>query len=105
VVVSREAIHASSDQEAPCPILRTADFDGATVDPFLVTLDGAGVRVKGKSGDAASLQDANGDGVLDLVVQIIDDAVYEPGDTMATLTGTTYDGVPIEATDSICIVP
>jgi hypothetical protein len=98
-------VNSNNHGVIPVAILSNADFDAATVDPFSVALDGAEVRVKGKSGNLGSLEDVNGDGLLDLVVQIIDDAVYEPGDTMATLTGTTYDGVPIEGTDSICIVP
>jgi hypothetical protein len=89
----------------PVAILGSADFDASTVDPFTVSLDGAGVRVKGKSGNAGSLEDVNGDGYQDLVVHIIDDSGYTSGDSMATLQGFTYDGVPIEGSDSICIRP
>ena len=89
----------------PVVILGSADFDAATVDPFTVFLDGAEVRVKGKSGNAGSLEDVNGDGFLDLVIQIMDRDSYSSRDTMATLTGETFDGVPIEGTDSICIRP
>lgn len=87
----------------PVAILGSEDFDASTVDPFTVVLDGAGVRVKGKSGNAGSLEDVNLDGYMDLVVQIVDDGGYSPGDTAATLTGKTYDLVPIQGTDSICI--
>ena len=90
----------------PVAILTTDTFDAATVDPFTVTLDGAGVRVKGKSGNAGALEDVDGDGDLDLVVQIEDqDGTYEEGDSIATLNGETFLGEPIEGTDSICIVP
>lgn len=89
----------------PVAILGSADFDASTVDPFTVSLNGAGVRVKGKSGNAGSLEDVNGDGFQDLVVQIIDDGGYTSGDTIATLQGLTYDGQPIVGTDSICIRP
>jgi hypothetical protein len=89
----------------PVAILGSADFDASTVDPSTVSLDGADVRVKGKSGNAGALEDVNGDGFLDLVVQITDEGGYSIGDTMATLEGSTYDGVPIEASDSICIRP
>ena len=88
----------------PVAILGSEDFDASTVDPFSVALDGAEVRVKGKSGNAGSLDDVNGDGYLDLVLQIIDDSVYT-GDTTAILTGSTYDGMPIEGSDSVCIRP
>lgn len=89
----------------PVAILGSADFDVSTVDPFSVSLDGAGVRVKGKSGNAGALEDVNGDGFQDLVVQIIDENGYTTGDTTATLNGLTYDGVPIIGSDTICIRP
>jgi len=89
----------------PVAILGSADFDASTVDPFTVSLDSAQVRVKGKSGNAGSLEDVNGDGFQDLVVQILDDGSYSFGDTTATLKGLTSDGVPIMGTDTICIRP
>lgn len=58
--------------------------------------------------NAGSLEDVNGDGFLDLVVQIMDDGSYSAGDTEATLTVNLYaqyGGTPIQGTDSICIVP
>lgn len=90
----------------PVAILTTDSFDAATVDPFSVSLDGASVRVKGKSGNAGSLEDVDNDGDLDLVIQIEDmDGTYQAGDTVATLTGVTFDGCPIIGQDTICIVP
>lgn len=90
----------------PVAILTSDTFDAATVDPFTVELDGASAREKGKSGKAGSLEDVDSDGDLDLVVQIEDvDGTYAAGDTVATLTGFTYDGTSIWAQDSVCIVP
>jgi len=90
----------------PVAILTTADFDAATVDPYTVSLDGAGARVKGSSTNAGSLEDVDADGDWDLVVQIEDmDGTYLPGVSVAKLTGMTYDGREIEGTDYICIVP
>lgn len=66
-------------------------FDASTVDALTVTLDGMNVRVRGRSGNAGSLDDVDG--------------TYEEGDTIATLTGETFDGMPITGTDAICIVP
>ena len=87
-------------------MLTTDTFDATNVNPLTVTLDGAEARVKGKSGNAGSLEDVDSDGDLDLVVQIEDtDGTYNVGDTVATLTGMTYDDFEIEGTDSICIVP
>jgi len=90
----------------PVAILTTDSFDAATVDPFSVSLNGAAVRVKGKSGNAGSLEDVDNDGDLDLVIQIEDvDGTYQAGDTLATLTGVTVDGFDIVGQDTICIVP
>lgn len=90
----------------PVAILTSGDFDAATVDPFTVALDGATAQMRGKSGNAGSLEDVDGDGDLDLVLQIDDtDGTYLPGTILATLTGSTYDGTSIEGKDIICIVP
>ena len=87
----------------PVAILGSASFDASTVNPLSVVLDGQAVRVKGKSGNAGSLEDVNNDGFSDLVVQIIDDAAYVPGSTIGTVTGQLNDGTPFIGTDSICI--
>ena len=90
----------------PVAILAMDTFDAATVDPFSVTLDGAAARVKGQSGNAGSLEDVDNDGDLDLLVQIEDVAeTCQTGDTMATLTGVTFDGITIHGQDALCIVP
>ncbi len=62
------------------------------------------MRVKGKSGNAGSLEDVDADGDLDLVVQIMDDTLLAGKDT-AILEGLTFGGLPIRGSDSICIVP
>ncbi len=89
----------------PVAVLSTDDFDATQVDPATVSLDGQGVRVVGKGNTQAHIEDVNGDGLNDLMVQIEDlDGSYEPGDSIATLTGETFDGRSIQGTDSICIV-
>lgn len=88
----------------PVAILGSETFDASTVDPMSVTLDGAEVRTKGKSDNAGALEDVNGDGFLDLVVQIVDDSIYT-GDTTAYISGSTWGGEVITGSDEVCIRP
>lgn len=97
------SINLDSNGVIPVAILGSADFDASTVDPSTVLLGGSAARVKGKSGNAGSLEDVNNDGYLDLVVQVYTNQ-FEPGVGMAELTGETYSGIPIFGTDSISIV-
>lgn len=97
-------VNPRSQGGIPVAILTTADFDASTVDPFTVELHGGSVRLNGKSGNAGALEDVDGDGDLDLVVQIIDWSVMK-GQTEAILTGQTFDGTDIQGADSICVVP
>jgi len=89
----------------PVAILSTPTFDATTVDPETVSLEGMAIKMVGKSDKLlAHIDDVNGDGLNDLVIQIQDqDGVFTSGDTMATLTGQLFDSTPIEGTDSICI--
>jgi YVTN family beta-propeller protein len=90
----------------PVAVLSSADFDATQVGPTTVSLDGEAVRVVGRGKALAHIEDANGDGLDDLVVQIEDeDATYQEGDSLATLTGSTLGGTSIVGTDTICIVP
>lgn len=52
----------------PVAILTTDTFDASTVEPYSLSLDGANARVKGKSGNAGTLEDIDLDGDLDLVI-------------------------------------
>ncbi len=87
----------------PVAILGSENFDVSTINPLTVTLDGQSLRVKGKSGNWGSFKDVNEDGFMDLVVQIIDDGVYENGTSIGIITAETLDGKPIKGQDSICI--
>lgn len=98
------SVNLSSGGNIPVAILTTDDFDASTVDPLSITLEGGAVRLKGKSGNAGSLEDVDGDGDLDLVVHVTDWTLTE-GSAVAILTGETFDGTPIQGSDSVNIVP
>jgi hypothetical protein len=101
------SINLGSNGVVPVAILGSADFDAATVNPSTVTLSGAAVKLKGKSGKSGSLEDVNGDGQLDLVVQIYTDQLApSTGETTAVLHAYTYTGLPFfTGSDVIRIVP
>ena len=97
------SINLGSHGVVPVAILSLRDFDAAKVNPSTVTLSGAGVKRKGNSG---SLEDVNGDGFLDLVVQVCtDDFALTAGATEAVLNAYTYAGLAITGSDWIKIVP
>ena len=100
-------INQGSNGLIPVAIFTTDSFDAADVDPDTVTLNGAGVAVRGKAEKLmARLEDVDGDGEDDLILQVetqSEGVVWETG--QVTLTGKTYDGVDIEGTDEVVIVP
>jgi hypothetical protein len=100
------SINLGSKGVIPVAILSSADFDASTIDPMTVKLADAEVKVKGKSDNAGSLEDVNGDGLLDLVVQVYTEGLaLTAGDIEAELTAETWGGMPIVGSDSIRIVP
>lgn len=100
------SINLGSGGSVPVAILSSANFDATTVDPLSVTLAGAQVNLKGKGTPQASAEDANGDGLLDLVVHVTTEALQlSETDTEAVLTGQTYGSEQIQGSDSVRIVP
>ena len=91
----------------PVAILGSATFDVNDIDPSTVELAGLAVGARGKSNKLmAHIEDVNGDGFDDLVVQIEDvDGTFTSGSGTATLTGNLFDGTAFEGSDEICIVP
>ena len=99
------SINLGSGGTVPVAILSTPTFDARTVDPMSVTLGSSPVRLKGKGTPLASFQDVNGDGLLDLVVQVETEALdLAEDDKLAVLTGRTFSGTIIRGTDSIRVV-
>lgn len=100
------SISLGSNGVVPVAVLSTPTFDATKVDPGSVTLAGAKVKVKGKGSYQASLQDVNGDGRQDLVVQVVTNALeLTAGDTRAFLEGKTFGGQRIIGVDTIRVVP
>jgi hypothetical protein len=90
----------------PVAILTTVDFDAADVDPSTVTLAGAPVVVRGNGAPAAGLEDADGDGLPDLVLHVDRRMLnLAPDATEALLRGETFDGLEIRGVDAVLIVP
>lgn len=100
------SIQLASSGTTTVAIFSTPIFDATTIDPTTVTLAGASVKLKGKSTPMASFEDINKDSLLDLVVHVNTEALeLTIADTEAILTGQTSEGVWIQGSDSIRIVP
>jgi hypothetical protein len=100
------SIHLGSKGVVPVAIFSTPDFDATQVDPLTVTLADAGVRVRGNGTPQAAFDDVNGDGWLDIVVQVDTQGLQlTEGGIVAILRGTTYGGQPIQGVDNVRIVP
>jgi len=90
----------------PVAIMGSALFDVASIDPLTVALEGAEVRVRGKSSNYGTFKDVDGDGYIDLLLQIENNIALGEGQSNVTLTGFTFGGGDeIVGSDSICIVP
>jgi hypothetical protein len=102
------AINLRSHGLVPVAILSSEQFDATTVDPETVELAGSGVAMRGKSKRyMAHKEDVNGDGLVDLVLQVatenLDPELFQDG--YAILTGATFGGRDIEGKDEITLVP
>jgi hypothetical protein len=99
------SINLGSNGVVPVAILGSATFDASTVAPSTVSIAGAPARPKGKSENYGSLQDVNGDGYPDLVVQVhTRDLGLTAASTTASLTALTFSGIPVFGSDSVNIV-
>jgi hypothetical protein len=96
------SINPRSKGVIPVAILSTPEFDATDVDPATVEFgpDGA-FEAHGKG----HIQDVKRDGKKDLVLHFrTPETGIRCGDTVASLTSTTFDGNPIQGSDSIKIV-
>jgi hypothetical protein len=80
-------------------IVSTSDFDATTVDPDSVRFGPDGAFEAHRKGH---IEDLNADGKKDLVLHFrTQETGIRCGDTIASLTGTTFDGDQIQGADSI----
>ncbi len=90
----------------PVAILGSDSFDVSMVNQSTLSFGGLEVRVRGNKGPFCGSEDTNADGFDDLVCQFQDEpSNWAHGDGEATLTGAMLNGMPLEGTDSICVVP
>jgi hypothetical protein len=100
-------INLGSQGVIPVAIFSSDTFDATTVDPETVTLEGAQIKMTGKSSKYLwHEEDVNMDGLMDIVCQVLTDQFeIETGETVAVLTAETFDGMQIVGEDTVNIVP
>ncbi len=108
VVVNQfpNVINLNFERPVTVAILSTPTFDAGQVDPRTVTLSGAGVRTRSNGNPVAGLDDANRDGLRDLIIQIQrTDLNLTAADTEAVLQGMTFNGKFVRGKDSVVVIP
>jgi len=99
-------INQGSNGLIPVAIFSSPEFDATQVDPTSVSLAGASVAVRGKGKSMAHEEDVNGDGLVDLVVQVETQGFNDLGaGGTVELTGTTFGDEDIVGYDEVIIVP
>ena len=100
------SINLKSNGVIPVAILGFATFDVKQIDPTTIKLASAPVKLKNNGQPMASYEDANEDGLIDLVVQIPTKSLQlTKDDIKANLEGKLLDGTIIKGSDSIRIIP
>ena len=89
----------------PVAIFSTVKFDATNIDVSTLQLNSAYVRLVGGRNVLASIEDVNGDGLGDLVVQF-DRGILEltVGDGFGTLIGSTLGAESVLGTDSVRVI-
>lgn len=98
-------INPKSRGKTPIAILSTATFEASTVNPITVRVAGAPVSLRGNGSTASSLEDVNGDGILDLVVHVSTEALQLTNSNLVLLQANTFGGQPLCGSDTIVLVP
>jgi hypothetical protein len=100
----KPGINPKSRGKTPISILSTADFDAATVDPLTIRVAGAPINVKKNGTTASSLEDINGDGLLDLVVHVSTEALQPTSPNQLLLEAFTTSGERLWGTAEIILL-
>lgn len=98
---SPNAVNPNNQGVVPVAILSSSSFDATQVDPITVRFG----RAAAAPVDGGHVEDVNGDGIPDLVLQFSTPATgIVCGDTSETLTGKTLQGSAIRGSDSVVTV-
>lgn len=98
-------INPKSQGKTPIAILSTASFDASAVDPTTIKVAGASVSLKRNGTTASSLEDVNGDGLIDLVVHVDTQDLQLIDPNQVLLECYTISGEYLWGTDEIIVVP
>ncbi len=100
------SINLGSNGVVPVAIFGSASFDVKQINLITIKLANATVKLKGNSQPMASYSDINGDGFIDIVIQVSTEALQlTSSDVKANLEGQLINGIIIKGSDSIRIVP
>ena len=98
-------VNLKSKGVLPVTVFGSEEIDVSMIDLSTLVLQGAGPRLRGKSGKVASFVDMNGDSYLDLNLHFdLEEMDVSPDDTEFTLTGMLNDGTQVEGSDAISII-
>jgi hypothetical protein len=93
------SINPKSKGKIPVAILTTGTFDATGVDPSTVLFGATGTEAAPVQ---SALEDVDADGDIDMILHFnTQDTGIVCGDTTASLTGQTFNGLAIEGSDSI----
>ena len=99
-------VNLASRGVLPVGIYGSEEFDVSQIDLNSLSLEGAGPRQKGNSGNVGSLTDIDGDSFLDLLLQFnMNELSVESDVEELSLLGRLGDGTVFKGMDSIRIVP
>jgi hypothetical protein len=98
-------INTRSEGKTPVAILSTASFDAGAINPATIKVAGAGVNLRRNDTLASSLEDVNGDGLLDLVVHVNTKALQLTHPNQVLLEAYTMSQQRLWGMDHIVPVP